>query len=83
MPAPASAGPEFQERMPHAESGDRTSLHEAEVRQVLAALERNGWVQHKAAADLGITARQIGYRIKKFNLSARVAMERARLRDMS
>jgi len=38
--------------------------------EVLAALRRNGWVQYKAAEDLGITARQIGYRIKKYGLSS-------------
>ena len=44
------------------------SLQEMEKRSVLAALERNNWVQSRAARDLGITLRQMGYRIKKFGL---------------
>jgi len=47
-----------------------SSLKAMERSEVLAALRRNGWVQYKAAEDLGITPRQIGYRIKKYGLSA-------------
>ena len=32
------------------------------------ALIRNGWVQARAARELGLTQRQIGYRIKKYGL---------------
>ncbi len=44
------------------------SLQEMEKRGVLSALERNNWIQSRAARDLGITLRQMGYRIKKFGL---------------
>ena len=44
------------------------SLEELERAEIKAALSRNGWVQARAARDLGLTQRQIGYRIKKFNL---------------
>ncbi|MCI5131758.1 MAG: AAA family ATPase, partial [Candidatus Electrothrix sp. EH2] len=44
------------------------SLEELEREQVEAALKRHGWVQARAARELGLTQRQIGYRIKKFNL---------------
>ncbi|MDD3472320.1 MAG: sigma 54-interacting transcriptional regulator [Syntrophaceae bacterium] len=44
------------------------SLQEMEKRGVVAALERNNWVQSRAARELGITLRQMGYRIKKFGL---------------
>jgi Nif-specific regulatory protein len=44
------------------------SLEELERAEIKAALKRNGWVQARAARDLGLTQRQIGYRIKKFNL---------------
>jgi Nif-specific regulatory protein len=44
------------------------SLEELERAEIKAALLRNGWVQARAARDLGLTQRQIGYRIKKFNL---------------
>jgi Nif-specific regulatory protein len=32
------------------------------------ALARNRWVLSKAARELGITRRQLEYRVKKFNL---------------
>ena len=44
------------------------SLQELEREQVEAALKRHGWVQARAARELGLTQRQIGYRIKKFSL---------------
>ncbi|MBU0728291.1 MAG: hypothetical protein KKA70_00975 [Proteobacteria bacterium] len=37
-----------------------------ERREVEAALIRHGWVQARAARELGLTQRQIGYKIKKF-----------------
>ena len=43
-------------------------LEEIEKKEVIAALERNRWIQSQAAKDLGLTPRQIGYRIKKFGL---------------
>jgi Nif-specific regulatory protein len=45
------------------------SLEEIERAEVKAALHRNGWVQVRAARELGLTQRQIGYRIKKYRLS--------------
>jgi Nif-specific regulatory protein len=44
------------------------SLEDLERAEIKSALMRNGWVQARAARDLGLTQRQIGYRIKKFNL---------------
>ena len=43
-------------------------LEELERTEVEAALRRHGWVQARAARELGITQRQIGYRVKKFGL---------------
>ena len=51
----------------HAYSGD--SLEEIERKEIEASLLRNGWVQIRAARELGLTQRQIGYRIKKYGLS--------------
>jgi Nif-specific regulatory protein len=48
--------------------GTRKSLAEVEREQIEAALLRHGWVQARAARELGLTQRQIGYKIKKFNL---------------
>lgn len=50
------------------ESESLSRLEEMERREVVAALERNAWIQSHAARDLGLTMRQIGYRIKKFGL---------------
>ena len=44
------------------------SLRALEREEVEAALRRHGWVQVRAARDLGLTQRQIGYRIKKYGL---------------
>ena len=45
-----------------------SDLEKMEREMVLEALERNGWVQQEAAKEIGFTSRQMGYRIKKFNL---------------
>ena len=45
------------------------SLSEIEREEVKAALIRNGWVQVRAARELGLTQRQMGYRIKKYGLN--------------
>ena len=44
------------------------SLKDLERREVEEALRRHGWVQARAARELGLTQRQIGYRIKKYGL---------------
>lgn len=59
-----------------------TSLKEVERNEVLAALERNGWVQYKAAEALGLSPRQMGYRVKKYGLESMIADGRARLRRL-
>ncbi len=56
------------------------SLKDMERNEVVNALKRAGWVQYKAAEDLGLTPRQMGYRVKKFGLENMVASERARYR---
>jgi Nif-specific regulatory protein len=53
------------------------SLQDMERSEVISALERNNWIQSRAAKELGITLRQMGYRIKKFNLE-QVVNERRR-----
>jgi Nif-specific regulatory protein len=45
-----------------------SSLRDMERQEIEAALRRNGWVQARAARELGLTQRQIGYRMKKFKL---------------
>ncbi len=43
-------------------------LVEIERKEVSAALERNKWIRRRAADDLGLTFRQMNYRVKKFGL---------------
>jgi len=46
-----------------------STIEEIEKINILAALKSSNWVQAKAAKALGITPRQIGYKIKKYNLT--------------
>lgn len=55
----------YPERLP---SSNR-SLQDIERTEIEMALRRNGWVQVRAARELGLTERQIGYRIKKYGLN--------------
>jgi Nif-specific regulatory protein len=52
----------------HELAPSRKSLRDLEREQVESALTRNGWVQSRAARELGLTQRQMGYRMKKFAL---------------
>jgi len=46
-------------------------IEEIEKTNILGVLEKTGWVQAKAARLLGITPRQIGYKIKKYGIEAK------------
>ena len=73
-----------QEKTPHGPSQQRgESLDEIERREILNALRENDWIQYKAAESLGLTARQMGYRVRKFGLEEHVATERARSKRLS
>ncbi len=54
--------------MPHP-TPTRLSLDELERNEIEAALKRHGWVQARAARDLGLTARQMGYKLRKYTLT--------------
>ena len=45
-----------------------SNVEEIERSNIIDALDKAGWVQARAAKFLGITPRQIGYKIKKYNL---------------
>ncbi len=62
------------------EGEEHASLLDIEKREVVSALERHRFIQSRAARELGITLRQMGYRIKKFNLESIVQERRSRLR---
>ena len=44
---------------------------QSERQRVIAALEQAGWVQARAARLLGMTPRQIAYRIQTLNIEVR------------
>lgn len=46
----------------------KAAMEETESVRILDALEKTGWIQAKAAKLLGITPRQIGYKILKYDL---------------
>lgn len=58
----------FAESVPEPARQPLRSLEDMERYEVETALKRHGWVQARAARELGLTQRQIGYRIKKYNL---------------
>jgi len=58
----------------HSGGRDRIDLDDPDLderERVIAALEQAGWVQAKAARLLGMTPRQIGYRIQILNIKVR------------
>ncbi|GAB4486260.1 MAG: sigma-54-dependent Fis family transcriptional regulator [Thermodesulfovibrionales bacterium] len=52
----------------HANGALPAAIGDIEKAKILEALERTGWVQAKAARLLGITARQIGYKMKRYGI---------------
>ncbi len=65
---------------PGGETESAPSLKSLEKSVIIDALRRSGGIQHKAARELGITPRQMGYRVKKFNLESLVAVQRVKNR---
>ena len=55
-------------------------LDEMERKEVSAALERNKWIRRRAANDLGLTFRQMNYRVKKFGLDTLIRAHRTKAR---
>jgi Nif-specific regulatory protein len=44
-------------------------IEDIEKSSIMDALEKTGWIQAKAARMLGLTPRQIGYKIKKYGIA--------------
>lgn len=61
---------------------ENSSICEMEKQQIISALKKHNWVQYKAALELGITPRQIGYRIKKYDLEPAIAKGKVESRKM-
>jgi len=68
IPAKPEPPTRFSEQEKRAEQGQRF-LRDMEKEELISALRKNGWVQARAARALGLTQRQIGYRIKKYGIS--------------
>jgi transcriptional regulator with GAF, ATPase, and Fis domain len=60
-------GPERKERREGPPLG--ASLQAIERQRLLGALERVGWIQAKAARALGLTPRQVAYKMRKYGIS--------------
>jgi Nif-specific regulatory protein len=58
-------------KVPGKSASLKSNIEEIEKANILDALEKTGWVQAKAARILGITPRQIGYKIKKYEIDER------------
>jgi len=49
----------------------KDKIKDMERQAILKALEKCEWVQARAARELGITERMIGYKIKKYGIEIR------------
>ncbi|MFA7383164.1 MAG: nif-specific transcriptional activator NifA [Desulfurivibrionaceae bacterium] len=65
---PSPEGSEQTTSVPLSGNAAHKSLKDMEKEEVVAALRRHGWVQARAARELGLTQRQMGYRIKKYRI---------------
>lgn len=50
----------------------KDTLEDMEKKAILNALKECNWVMAKAARQLGITERMIGYKVKKYNIQKKV-----------
>jgi len=64
-------------------NGDLNRLEVLEREEILTALEKSGWVLSRAAGDLGLTLRQLSYRVRKYRLETLVKRKKAALRTQS
>ncbi|EJW09471.1 Nitrogenase (molybdenum-iron)-specific transcriptional regulator NifA [Rhodovulum sp. PH10] len=67
-PAPGGEGFDGHGEFDPIEHGGQGPLTGSERDRLVAAMERAGWVQAKAARLLGLTPRQIGYALKKHGI---------------
>ncbi|MEJ2716848.1 MAG: sigma 54-interacting transcriptional regulator [Deltaproteobacteria bacterium] len=74
--APRPQGPTDRDLAASPSQGTEDTLQDTEKRRLIRALETNSWVQTRAAQELGITLRQIGYKIRKHRLEDMVKTRR-------
>ena len=53
----------------------RAGIEDIEKASIFDALEKTGWIQAKAARLIGLTPRQIGYKMKKYGISTPVGLQ--------
>jgi Nif-specific regulatory protein len=53
----------------------RAGIEDIEKSSILDALEKTGWIQAKAARVIGLTPRQIGYKMKKYGIAEPAGMQ--------
>jgi Nif-specific regulatory protein len=53
----------------------KAGIEDIEKSSILDALAKTGWIQAKAARMIGLTPRQIGYKMKKYGLSSSVQLQ--------
>ena len=71
-PAQEAAGAEAE--------AESNSLKTIVRNEIVAALRRNNWVQLRAARELGLTPRQLAYRVKMFGLREVIGWEKLNAR---
>lgn len=65
---PLSIHLERAHRTPLIRSALPSTVADIEREKILEALQKSGWIQARAARMLGITPRQIGYKMKKYQI---------------
>ena len=65
------SGPIGRERMSRAAAPLGARLQEIERDRLVETLKRTGWIQARAARALGMTPRQVAYKMKKYGLAER------------
>jgi len=53
----------------------KAGIEDIEKSTVLDALEKTAWVQAKAARMIGLTPRQIGYKMKKYRIASPIGLQ--------
>src|SRR4030043_602074 len=53
----------------------KAGIEDIEKSSILDALERTGWIQAKAARIIGLTPRQIGYKMKKYGMATPTGLQ--------
>ena len=53
----------------------KAGIQDIEKSSILDALEKTGWIQAKAARMIGLTPRQIGYKMKKYGLNTPAGLQ--------